>query len=317
MAGAGGIANGGTADDQRQQGRRQHRSRCLRRRHPQPRRDDHQRQRGENNATPTDSSGDQGGGGGIANLNITPLTGVADSGVLTITRSQVTRQLRYRARRRDHRRRHQPDDTLGPPGGPLTLKLSLVTGNSAAEGGRHLRQQRQPGDAQDHRGHQQHAWQLLPAGKASPVVRTENDPARNQAALRWIPGRKYPSQNLSTKPRRNVVVFCLASTVSMNWRHAREVKTKLGPSGREESSAGDASPASSLCSKPGQVEGTVRACRGEHRDLDHPVRYRGVKGASRYSRPYGAGLFICHCGRPAGRSRTMLRSRRGVRRPAW
>ena len=28
-----------------------------------------------------------------------------------------------------------PDDSLGPPGGPLTLKLSQVTGNSAAQGG--------------------------------------------------------------------------------------------------------------------------------------------------------------------------------------
>src|SRR6266566_2685553 len=42
-----------------------------------------------NNTTPTDSSGDQGGGGGIANLNITPLTGTPDSGVLTVTLSQI------------------------------------------------------------------------------------------------------------------------------------------------------------------------------------------------------------------------------------
>ncbi len=28
-----------------------------------------------------------------------------------------------------------PDDTLGPPGGPLTLQQTQVTGNSAAQGG--------------------------------------------------------------------------------------------------------------------------------------------------------------------------------------
>ena len=43
-----------------------------------------------NNTALTDGSGDQGGGGGIANLNITPLTGAPDSGVLTVTGSQVS-----------------------------------------------------------------------------------------------------------------------------------------------------------------------------------------------------------------------------------
>jgi hypothetical protein len=42
------------------------------------------------NTALTDSSGDQGGGGGIANLNITPLTGAPDSGVLTLTGSRVS-----------------------------------------------------------------------------------------------------------------------------------------------------------------------------------------------------------------------------------
>src|ERR1017187_10260508 len=43
----------------------------------------------DNNTTPADSPGGQGGGGGIANLNITPLTGAPDSGVLTVNLSQV------------------------------------------------------------------------------------------------------------------------------------------------------------------------------------------------------------------------------------
>src|ERR1017187_2501970 len=43
----------------------------------------------DNNATPADGPGGQGGGGGIANLNIAPLTGAPDSGVLTVNLSQV------------------------------------------------------------------------------------------------------------------------------------------------------------------------------------------------------------------------------------
>src|SRR6266851_1440997 len=69
----------------------------------------------DSNTTPAKSSGSQGGGGGIANLNITPLTGVPDSGILE---DGVN-----------------PDDSLGPPGGPLTLNASQVTGNTAADGG--------------------------------------------------------------------------------------------------------------------------------------------------------------------------------------
>ena len=87
------------------------------------------------NTTPTDSSGDQGGGGGIANLNITPLTGVADSGVLTVTVSQVTGNTATGLGGGILEDGVNPDDSLGPPGGPLTLKLSQVTGNSAAQGG--------------------------------------------------------------------------------------------------------------------------------------------------------------------------------------
>jgi hypothetical protein len=88
-----------------------------------------------NNTTPTDSSGDLGGGGGIANLNITPLTGVADSGVLTINFSQVNGNTGTGHGGGILEDGVNPNDTLGPPGGPLTLKLSQVTGNSAAQGG--------------------------------------------------------------------------------------------------------------------------------------------------------------------------------------
>jgi hypothetical protein len=88
-----------------------------------------------NNATPTDSSGDQGGGGGIANLNITPLTGVADSGVLTITLSQVNGNTGTGHGGGILEDGVMANDMLGLPGGPLTLKLSQVTGNSAGFGG--------------------------------------------------------------------------------------------------------------------------------------------------------------------------------------
>ena len=89
----------------------------------------------DNNTTPTDSSGDQGGGGGIANLNITPLTGTPDSGVLTISTSQVTGNSASGLGGGILEDGVNPDDTLGQPGGPLTLQHTQVTGNAAAEGG--------------------------------------------------------------------------------------------------------------------------------------------------------------------------------------
>jgi hypothetical protein len=87
------------------------------------------------NTAPTDSSGDQGGGGGIANLNITPLTGVPDSGVLTLTLSQVTGNTAAGLGGGILEDGVNPDDTLGPAGGPLTLQHTQVTGNSAGQGG--------------------------------------------------------------------------------------------------------------------------------------------------------------------------------------
>jgi predicted outer membrane repeat protein len=87
------------------------------------------------NTTPIDSAGDQGGGAGIANLNITPLTGVPNSGVLTISLSQVTGNSATGLGGGILEDGVNPDDTLGPPGGPLTLQQTQVTGNSAAQGG--------------------------------------------------------------------------------------------------------------------------------------------------------------------------------------
>src|SRR6266702_4063978 len=88
-----------------------------------------------NNTTPSDSSGDQGGGGGIANLNITPLTGTPDSGVLTVTLSQIRGNSASGPGGGILEDGVNPDDTLGQPGGPLTLQQTRVTGNSAAQGG--------------------------------------------------------------------------------------------------------------------------------------------------------------------------------------
>jgi hypothetical protein len=88
-----------------------------------------------NNTTHTDSSGDQGGGGGIANLNITLLTGATDSGVLTVNLSQVRNNSASGIGGGILEDGVNPDDSLGAPGGPLTLTVSQVTGNTAAEGG--------------------------------------------------------------------------------------------------------------------------------------------------------------------------------------
>jgi hypothetical protein len=89
----------------------------------------------DNNATPPASPGGQGGGGGIANLNITPLTGVPDSGILTVNLSQVRNNSAGGPGGGILEDGVNPGDSLGAPGGPLTLKASQVTGNTAAEGG--------------------------------------------------------------------------------------------------------------------------------------------------------------------------------------
>jgi hypothetical protein len=87
------------------------------------------------NTASTGGSGDQGGGSGIANLNITPLTGAADSGVLTVNLSQIRNNSATGLGGGILENGVNSDDSLGAPGGPLALKLSQVTGNRAAEGG--------------------------------------------------------------------------------------------------------------------------------------------------------------------------------------
>jgi hypothetical protein len=87
------------------------------------------------NTALTDSSGDQGGGGGIANLNITPLTGAPDSGVLTLTGSQVSANSATGLGGGILEDGVDMHDNLGQPGAPLALQLSQVTGNSAGQGG--------------------------------------------------------------------------------------------------------------------------------------------------------------------------------------
>jgi hypothetical protein len=89
----------------------------------------------DNNATPEDSAGDQGEGGGIANLDITALTGAANSGVLSVSLSQVAGNSASGAGGGILEDGVNSDDGLGLPGGPLSLQLTQVTGNSAAQGG--------------------------------------------------------------------------------------------------------------------------------------------------------------------------------------
>jgi predicted outer membrane repeat protein len=88
-----------------------------------------------NTTTPAGSQGGQGWGGGIANLNITSLTGVPDSGILTVNLSQVRDNSAGGLGGGILEDGVNPDDSLGPAGGQLTLKASQVTGNTAAEGG--------------------------------------------------------------------------------------------------------------------------------------------------------------------------------------
>ncbi len=88
-----------------------------------------------NNMAPTDSSGDQGNGGGIANLNIAAITGVPDSGVLTISSSQISGNSTSGLGGGILEGGVNATDALGPPGGPLTTTQTQVTGNAAAAAG--------------------------------------------------------------------------------------------------------------------------------------------------------------------------------------
>ena len=134
MAGAGGIANGGTATLNASQvngntapgaaggGILNHGTMTI------------TLSQVNGNTAPTDSLKDQGLGGGIANLNFGPFTGAANSGVLTITLSQVRNNTASGLVADIFEATANADGTFGP-GAPLTLKLSQITGNTATEGG--------------------------------------------------------------------------------------------------------------------------------------------------------------------------------------
>ena len=87
------------------------------------------------NTTPTDVPGDQGNGGGIANLNITSITGVPNSGVLTVSLTQISGNSASGLGGGILEDGVNANDALGQPGGPLTLQQTRVTGNAASEGG--------------------------------------------------------------------------------------------------------------------------------------------------------------------------------------
>ena len=86
------------------------------------------------NTAPADSAGDQGMGGGIANINLGPVApGAVNGGILTITFSQISRNT---ASGQGGGIIEATITSSGPsPGGALTLKFSKVTGNKAGQGG--------------------------------------------------------------------------------------------------------------------------------------------------------------------------------------
>jgi hypothetical protein len=85
------------------------------------------------NTAPADSVGDQGMGGGIANINLGPVSGTFNGGILTITASQVSRNT---ASGQGGGIFEATITSNGPAaGGPLTIKFSQVTRNEAAAGG--------------------------------------------------------------------------------------------------------------------------------------------------------------------------------------
>ena len=136
MAGAGGIANGGTAtikgtviDDNTAPGGAgggilNHATMTISGSHV------------DHNTVPTDSAGHPGNGGGIANLNFAVLVpGAASGGFLTIAFSQVSHNT---ASGKGGGILEATVDAHGGftlPGNQLTLKFSLVKGNRAVQGG--------------------------------------------------------------------------------------------------------------------------------------------------------------------------------------
>ena len=114
------------------------------------------------NTAPADSAGDQGMGGGIANINLGPVApGAVNGGILTITFSQISRNtasgqgggIVEATITRQRPGRGRPADHQVQPGHP----------QQGRPGRRHLRRPRQPGNPQVHRGRQEHPRQLRPA----------------------------------------------------------------------------------------------------------------------------------------------------------
>jgi hypothetical protein len=134
MAGAGGIANGGTATITASQvegntapgaaggGILNHGVMTI------------NGSRVTGNTAPADSAGDQGMGGGIANINLGPVApGAVNGGILTIRFSQISGNT---ASGQGGGIVEATITSSGPaPGGPLTIKFSQVTRNKAAQGG--------------------------------------------------------------------------------------------------------------------------------------------------------------------------------------
>jgi hypothetical protein len=85
------------------------------------------------NTAPGDSAGDQGMGGGIANINLGPVSGTFNGGILTITFSQISRNT---ASGQGGGIFEATITSNGPAaGGPLTIKFSQITRNKAAADG--------------------------------------------------------------------------------------------------------------------------------------------------------------------------------------
>ncbi len=86
------------------------------------------------NTAPADSAGDQGMGGGIANINLGPVApGAVNGGILTITFSQISRNT---ASGQGGGIIEATITSSGPAaGGALTIKFSQITRNKAATGG--------------------------------------------------------------------------------------------------------------------------------------------------------------------------------------
>lgn len=86
------------------------------------------------NTAPADTAGDQGNGGGIANINLAPVAqGAVNGGILTVTFTKISRNTASGAGGGIF---EATITKSGPSaGGPLTLKFSKVTGNKAGQGG--------------------------------------------------------------------------------------------------------------------------------------------------------------------------------------